>query len=119
LTFPPKSLREIAEPNDGALRQPPADEQEISLWSKFAQDLHKIRAEAVTGKERVPAIGTGGQKLQLAGLEVAWIKGHRYEISTRGLQQINRLAGLCASQSIGSSPVATWWNEAAKGTGAK
>jgi hypothetical protein len=77
--------------------QNPADQQETRLWSKFAQELHKIPAEAVTGKERVPAIGTGGQKLQLAGLEVAWIKGHPYEISTRRLQEINRIAALCAS----------------------
>jgi hypothetical protein len=80
--------------------QNPADQQETRLWSKFAQDLHKIPAEAVIGKERVPAIGTGGQKLQLARLEVAWIKGHPYEISTRGLQEINRMAAPCASQPI-------------------
>ena len=65
---------------------------------KLTQHLHKDPAEAITLKELGPAIGAGGDKLQLPRLVAAAVGRHNEEISAeQNGVLVSRRATLCAS----------------------
>jgi len=70
-------------PPTGALgglgHEHPSDQQGAGLSPELSQDVDKRSAEAQAVKELEAPVSAGGDKLQLAGLEMASVNGHQEE----------------------------------------
>ena len=64
--------------------QHPADHQEPGFLAELAQRLDKNPTEALASKQPAAAIGAGGDKLQLAGLKMASVDRHTWDIGGHG-----------------------------------